>query len=173
MPKLIAAERDAEDGCTRSRISSRSSPTATRTVRTALLARIDEASRTLDAARGRIRAANPRYAELKHPAALTAAEIQHDLARRERQRARILARRREELSLGRLARHGARVRPAAARDDRHATSAALRDNAARAGDRRATSMPIEQRVAADWPASKRCVWRERARGAMLPAERVR
>ncbi len=78
-PKLIAAERDAEDALHALAYQLSQLAEGDANSRTALLARIDEASRTLDAARGRIRAANPRYAELKHPAALTAAEIQHDL----------------------------------------------------------------------------------------------
>ena len=40
---------------------------------------LDRAGRELDAVRGRIRAANPRYAELAHPAAPRLADIQHDL----------------------------------------------------------------------------------------------
>ncbi len=63
----------------RSRTSSRCSVKATLQERRALLDGIDEASRSLDGVRGRIRAANPRYAELTHPSALTFAEIQHDL----------------------------------------------------------------------------------------------
>lgn len=47
--------------------------------RAALFGEIDEASRRLDEARGRIRAANPRYAELAHPVALTREEIQQRL----------------------------------------------------------------------------------------------
>lgn len=40
---------------------------------------LDDASRALDDARGRIRAANPRYAELAHPQPLDLAAIQRDL----------------------------------------------------------------------------------------------
>jgi CHAT domain-containing protein/tetratricopeptide (TPR) repeat protein len=47
--------------------------------RVALQAGIDEASRQLDQARGRMRAANPRYAELVHPTALTLSEIRRTL----------------------------------------------------------------------------------------------
>src|SRR5262249_20757788 len=78
-PALIAGEREAEDNlhALAWRLSQLDEGDANG--RAALLASIDEASRALDAARGRIRAANPRYADLKHPAALTLAEIQHDL----------------------------------------------------------------------------------------------
>ncbi len=78
-PGLIAGERDAEDALHALAYRLSQVPDDDTSGRTALLARIDEASRTLDAARGRTRAANPRYAELKHPAALGVAEIQHDL----------------------------------------------------------------------------------------------
>jgi CHAT domain-containing protein/predicted negative regulator of RcsB-dependent stress response len=44
-----------------------------------LASHIDEASRSLDDARARIRAANPRYAELTHPTKLSANEIQQQL----------------------------------------------------------------------------------------------
>jgi CHAT domain-containing protein len=77
--KLIAAEREAEDGLHALAYQLSQLADDDAKARSALLIRIDDASRVLDAARGRIRAANPRYAELKHPAALTLAEIQHDL----------------------------------------------------------------------------------------------
>jgi CHAT domain-containing protein len=78
-PKLIGAERDAEDALHALAYQLSQVAEGDANGRNALLARIDEASRALDASRGRIRAANPRYAELKHPAALTLAEIQRDL----------------------------------------------------------------------------------------------
>jgi CHAT domain-containing protein len=78
-PKLIAGERDAEDALHALAYQLSQLADGDTSGRSALLARIDEASHTLDVARGRIRTANPRYAELKHPAALTAAEIEHDL----------------------------------------------------------------------------------------------
>ena len=115
-PKLIAAERDAEDALHALAYQLSQLAEDDAKGRSALLARIDDASRALDAARGRIRAANPRYAELKHPAALTLAEIQHDLLDARRERARILARRRAELSLDRLARRVARIHAAVARN---------------------------------------------------------
>ncbi len=82
-PKLIAAERDAEDAL--HALAYQLSQVAEDDVknRSVLLAKIDDASRALDGARGRTRAANPRYAELKHPAALTLAEIQHELLDRD------------------------------------------------------------------------------------------
>lgn len=78
-PKLIAGEREAEDALHALAYQLSQVAEGDTNGRNALLARIDEASRALDAARGRIRAANPRYAELKHPAALSVQEIQHDL----------------------------------------------------------------------------------------------
>jgi tetratricopeptide (TPR) repeat protein len=78
-PKLIAAERDAEDGLHALAYQLTQLGDDDPKGRSALLIRIDDASRALDAARGRIRATNPRYADLKHPAVLTLAEIQHDL----------------------------------------------------------------------------------------------
>jgi tetratricopeptide (TPR) repeat protein len=78
-PALIAAERDAEDRLHALAYQLSQLADGDTAGRTTLLARIDEASRALDGARGRIRAANPRYADLTHPAALTLEEIQHDL----------------------------------------------------------------------------------------------
>ncbi len=78
-PKLIAAERDAEDQLHALAYQLSQHGGDDEAARSALLARIDEASRALDSARGTIRAANPRYAELTHPAALTLEEIQRDL----------------------------------------------------------------------------------------------
>jgi len=78
-PKLIAGEREAEDALHALAYQLSQVQDGDTNGRSTLAARIDEASRALDAARGRIRAANPRYAELKHPAALSAAQIQHDL----------------------------------------------------------------------------------------------
>jgi CHAT domain-containing protein len=78
-PKLLAGEREAEDALHALAYQLSQVPENDAAGRTALLARIDDASRALDAARGRTRAANPRYAELKHPAALTIDEIQHAL----------------------------------------------------------------------------------------------
>lgn len=77
-PALIAAEAAAQDRlhALAYRLSQAAHDDARRR---ALLSEIDEASRALDEARGRIRAANPRYAELTHPARLQAAEIQRDL----------------------------------------------------------------------------------------------
>jgi tetratricopeptide (TPR) repeat protein len=78
-PGLIAAERDAEDRLHALAYQMSQLADVDNTGRTALLARIDDASRALDGARGNIRAANPRYADLTHPTALTLEEIQHDL----------------------------------------------------------------------------------------------
>jgi tetratricopeptide (TPR) repeat protein len=78
-PKLIAGERDAEDALHALAYRLSQAGEGEADARATLQAQIDEASRALDAARGRIRAANPRYAELKHPAALGLAEIQRDL----------------------------------------------------------------------------------------------
>ena len=78
-PALIAAERNAEDNLHALAYQLSQLADGDTAGRTALLARIDDASRALDGARGKIRAANPRYADLTHPAALTLAEIQHDL----------------------------------------------------------------------------------------------
>jgi len=78
-PKLIAAERDAEDALHALAYQLSQVADGDAKARSALLARIDEASRALDAARGRIRAANPRYAELKHPVTLSVEEIQRNL----------------------------------------------------------------------------------------------
>ena len=78
-PALLAAEREAEDHlhALAYQLSQLGEDDAAK--RAALLGDIDEASRALDGARGRIRAANLRYAELTHPAALSLAEIQDDL----------------------------------------------------------------------------------------------
>jgi tetratricopeptide (TPR) repeat protein len=78
-PTLIAAERDAEDSLHALAYQLSQLADGDTAGRTALLARIDDASRALDGARGKIRAANPRYADLTHPTALTLGEIQHDL----------------------------------------------------------------------------------------------
>lgn len=77
--KLLAAQSSAQDRL-RS-IAYQLSQTAVADVagRKALQDRIDEASRDLDAARGRIRAANPRFAELTHPTNLAGEEIRQRL----------------------------------------------------------------------------------------------
>jgi CHAT domain-containing protein/tetratricopeptide (TPR) repeat protein len=78
-PNLIAGEHEAEDALHALAYQLSQVQDSDTNGRMTLGARIDEASRALDAARGRIHAANPRYAELKHPAALSVAEIQRDL----------------------------------------------------------------------------------------------
>ena len=78
-PALRVAERSAQDRLQMfayrlARLDERDD-----SARTVLLGEIDEASRRLDEARGRMRAANPRYAELAHPTTLTLDEIQRRL----------------------------------------------------------------------------------------------
>lgn len=78
-PALLAAESTAADGlhALAWQLSRASASEAAR--RSTLERDIDQASRDLDEARGRIRAADPRYAELVHPAPLSLEEIQRHL----------------------------------------------------------------------------------------------
>ncbi len=78
-PALIAAQGAAEDRLHALAYQLSQTDAKDAAGRATLQARIDEASRHLDEARGRIRVANPRYAELTHPAALDLDEIQHTL----------------------------------------------------------------------------------------------
>ena len=78
-PALLGAEREASDRLHALAYQLSQLGEGDAAKRAALVARIDEASRSLDAARGRIRAANPRYAELTHPAAPTIDEVRHEL----------------------------------------------------------------------------------------------
>ena len=75
-PQLLAAERAVED---RQRTlawrMTRLAPKSASAERDRMQRDIDQASRELDAARGRVRAANPRYAELAHPLPLPVDEI--------------------------------------------------------------------------------------------------
>jgi CHAT domain-containing protein len=79
-PALLDEEHQAED---RVRIAAAavrqlaSSPAPADRARA--LAGLDDTNRRLDTVRGRIRAADPRYAEWMYPAVLTGAEIQHTL----------------------------------------------------------------------------------------------
>jgi CHAT domain-containing protein len=76
-PALLAAERSAADTQRRLayRLSRRSADTKGSAEALQLQSEIESAGRDLDTARGRIRAANPRYAEIAHPAPLHVAEI--------------------------------------------------------------------------------------------------
>ncbi len=78
-PALLGAEREASDRLHALAYQLSQLGEGDAAKRPALVERIDEASRALDAARGRIRAANPRYAELTHPAAPTIEEIRREL----------------------------------------------------------------------------------------------
>lgn len=78
-PKLLAAESEAEDRLHALAYQLAQVPAGDAKRRTALQASIDDASRRLDDARGRIHAANPRYAELVHPTPLGLDEIQRTL----------------------------------------------------------------------------------------------
>jgi len=78
-PALIADERGAEDALHALAYQLSQAAAGDTARRATLQGQIDEASRRLDEVRGRIRAANPRYAELTHPAALRLDEIQRDL----------------------------------------------------------------------------------------------
>jgi CHAT domain-containing protein len=78
-PALLAAERDAADRLHALAYQLSQLGEHDDAKRSVLLTQIDEASRALDAARGSIRAANPRYAELTHPEAPTSEEIRNDL----------------------------------------------------------------------------------------------
>jgi len=75
---MIAAEAEAQDQL-HALAYQLSQLAADDAHRAELSRKIDEASRRLDESRGRIRAANPRYADLKHPTALSLDEIQHRL----------------------------------------------------------------------------------------------
>jgi CHAT domain-containing protein len=79
-PALLEAERAAED---RQRLlawrQSHSNSTDDIAHVLRINADIDQARRDADAARGRIRRANPRYAELLHPQALAIAQVQSEL----------------------------------------------------------------------------------------------
>ncbi len=76
-PALLAAAHAATDRL--HALAYRQGQAQDAAARAALQGGIDEASRRLDEARGRIRAANPRYADLTHPAPLRLDEIQHQL----------------------------------------------------------------------------------------------
>ena len=78
-PKLLTDERAATDHLHTWAYQLSQLAPGEQPKRQELQARIDEASRQLDELRGRIRAANPRYAELTHPSTLSAAAIQHEL----------------------------------------------------------------------------------------------
>ncbi|HEY6986137.1 MAG TPA: CHAT domain-containing protein [Rhodanobacteraceae bacterium] len=78
-PALIAAQGAAEDQLHALAYQLSQTDAKDAAARAALQARIDEASQHVDETRGRIRVANPRYAELTHPAALGLDEIQHAL----------------------------------------------------------------------------------------------
>jgi len=76
-PALLAAAHGAADQL--HALAYRQGQAQDAASRATLQAGIDEASRRLDEARGRIRAANPRYADLTHPTPLRLDEIQHRL----------------------------------------------------------------------------------------------
>jgi CHAT domain-containing protein/tetratricopeptide (TPR) repeat protein len=77
-PALLAAERGAAD--TQRRLAYRLARNAAPATAPARLQReIEQAGRELDAARGRIRAASPRYAEIAHPPPLHVADIRAGL----------------------------------------------------------------------------------------------
>jgi tetratricopeptide (TPR) repeat protein len=78
-PALLAAEHAASDRLHALAYQLTRLPSGGKAERQSLQRQIDEATRTLDEARGRIRAANPRYAELTHPRAVSVGEIQHQL----------------------------------------------------------------------------------------------
>lgn len=73
--KLLEAQSAAQDQLRAIAYQLAQTPAEDATARQALQGRIDAASRELDAARGRIRAVNPRFAELTHPTALSLADI--------------------------------------------------------------------------------------------------
>ena len=76
-PGLLAAAHAAADQL--HALAYRQGQAQDAAARAALQGGIDEASRHLDEARGRIRAGNPRYAELTHPTPLRLDEIQRQL----------------------------------------------------------------------------------------------
>lgn len=79
-PQLLSAEREASDDLRAWAYQlSQLAPGEQAAHRQSLQRQIDEASQKLDELRGRIRAANPRYSELIHPAALGVTEIQQRL----------------------------------------------------------------------------------------------
>ena len=79
-PATITAERVAEDALREAAWRATQLPSdADAAARSQARGDVDEASRRLDAARGRARSADPRYAELTHPAPLDLAAIQRDL----------------------------------------------------------------------------------------------
>jgi CHAT domain-containing protein len=79
-PQLLAAERAAEDRLrTLAYRMARLASDADRSERARIQREIDQATRDLDAARGRLRAANPRYAELALPLPLRVKDIQSEL----------------------------------------------------------------------------------------------
>jgi CHAT domain-containing protein len=79
-PALLAAERGAED--TQRRLAyrwERSGLVATAPAQARLQREIGNANREVDALRGRIRAASPRYADIAHPVPLRVADIRSGL----------------------------------------------------------------------------------------------
>jgi CHAT domain-containing protein/tetratricopeptide (TPR) repeat protein len=76
-PELANAERAAEEHLTTAAFQlGRLGPEATADRRRALANAVDASSHALDEARGRVRSANPRYADLVQPAALNVSELQ-------------------------------------------------------------------------------------------------
>lgn len=75
--KLLEAQSTAQDGLRSLAYQLAQIPGEDAARRTALEQRISDASRELDSARGRIRAANPRFAELTHPTSLAVEEIRN------------------------------------------------------------------------------------------------
>ena len=73
--KLLEAQSAAQDRLRSIAYQLAQTPAEDAPARLALQGRIDAASRELDAARGRIRAVNPRFAELTHPTALSLTDI--------------------------------------------------------------------------------------------------
>ncbi len=82
-PELLAAESAAADRLHAIAWQLSQANPSDEARRSALQRELDQASHELDEARGRIRAADPRYAELLHPAALTLEEIQRRLLDRD------------------------------------------------------------------------------------------
>jgi len=78
-PALIAAQGSAEDRLHALAYQLSQVDEKDTAHRDTLRAQIDEASRGVDDARGRIRLAHPRYAELTHPSTLGLDEMQHAL----------------------------------------------------------------------------------------------
>jgi hypothetical protein len=79
-PELADAERSAEERLSTAAFElGRLSADAKAERRQALTDRFDAASRALDEVRGRVRSADPRYADLVQPAALNVAEVQRTL----------------------------------------------------------------------------------------------